>query len=216
MSEELPVSADAQMIASIQADAESQAKRLLDEARSAADAEQRRTDEEAEAVRTEIVRRASEKARRGLARAQAVATAEARRIVLRARESAVQSVLERVRGELDAMRANEPVYRESLLALAKEALRGVASPDARLALAEADRPLTDAAFLDELRSDVGQWSGAKPQITLVFDLPAGSGGCIAQSPNGRIIFDNTLTQRFVRAQRSLRTAILREAGLNHE
>jgi len=210
MSGDTSIGADTQMVNSILADAEAQVAKILAEAKVTADAELSKADEEANAVRADLLNRATEKAKRLCSREQALATVEARRSDLRAREAAVQKVFELTLAELAVLHASPQAYRESLMFLASEALRGISEPHVRLSFADADRAVVDPPFLEALQAEMLKRLSSTPKIEVSFDLPDPRGGCIAKSPSGHVTFDNTYTQRFERAKRSLRTAILKE------
>lgn len=203
------------IIQNIQAEAKDRAQRILDAARAAADAETTKARQEGDALYQDLIARAQEKAARTQARELATAHIEAKRILLRAREESVNYVVERLTEALNAIRKDPVRYRESLLRLAVEAILGIGGTEVHLAFGPGDRALADSGFAAELNARLHPQPGASLAVEFqVADQDFG-GGCIAQSPDGRIVFDNSFPARRQRSSRALRAAIVKETVADH-
>ena len=55
----------------------------------------------------------------------------------------------------------------------------------------------------------------RARVTLQLDARDWGGGCIAQSPDGRVVYDNTYRTRMQRKRRELRAMIVRDVMDSH-
>ena len=207
--------AEAMMVDSIRADAEAQIRQIIETANTAAQNELHLTEEAARVVREEILAKARDKAKKLREREISLANVEARRIVLMAREGSVQKVCERIRSELHAIRADAVAYRRSLAVLMKESLAAIDSPQIQLTLAEQDQKLAGALLLESSRDEKVS-STLNGRVKLKFNGAHDDGGCIAESDDGRVVFNNTYARRFEQAMRTLRANIIEEIVKRHE
>lgn len=208
--------ADREIINSILADAESQAKRAIADAELSAAEEMDRAQKAAQDIRNDILTKADDRAKKVRAREIATAKIEAKRTVLRAREEAVSDLFTQIEQQLAAIRKDPTRYAEALKNLAIEGVCGVGEPDMILRLSSSDRSLADGAFLSELRSKAGQSSGVEPKIAVESAGADLGGGCIVASTAGRVVYDNTFPRRLERMRQELRTRIVRELMKDYE
>ena len=201
--------AETLMVESIRSDAEAQVRQIIGSANAAAQEEARRIEEAARDARNEILARARDKARKLREREISLATVEARRLVLATREQSVNKVCDRVRAGLDTIRADDTVYHRSLITLLGEATDAIGNSKLRVTLSEHDRGVVEALLKESPQS-------SDDAIELAFTSEHHGGGCIAQSHDGRIVFDNTYARRLALAMRDLRASIIQEIVEHHE
>jgi vacuolar-type H+-ATPase subunit E/Vma4 len=204
------------IVQSILAEAEAQAQRIIESARKIVEAENERTRKEVEANRQEILAKADERAKKIRAREVATAHVESQRVLLKAREDAVTNVVARIEEGLRALRKDAAQYRQSLLNLACEAIGSVGGNEVRLVVSNADREFLDHEFLDAVGTALRAQLGSAPAIVPEFREDDLDGGCVALSPNGRVVYENTFPRRLERMRRRLRASIVREIRKENE
>jgi vacuolar-type H+-ATPase subunit E/Vma4 len=70
--------------------------------------------------------------------------------------------------------------------------------------------------LRAIRAAVDARSGGGVHVDVEFVCDSIDAGCVASTPDGRIVYDNTYQRRLERQRRSLRRAIQREIEQSHE
>jgi len=140
----------------------------------------------------------------------ASAQIESKRLLLKAREQAISGILEVIGQGLDRVREDPSRYRKALRKLAAEAVTALDLPEVVLRLAPEDAAIAEGGFTGEVAGDVKTVSGKDVEIKIETDAGLSSGGCIAASVDGRIIFDNTFRRRLERMRPELRSLIARE------
>lgn len=203
-------SPEEKMVEKILQEGESQAKRLLDNARRTEAAELRKAEGEAEKVRAEILHQATAKAKALRSKEVASANVQAKRVLLRAREDAISGVFATLEQKLARLRDNPEEYRRALLALAIEAVSGVGASEVRLKIDEADRTLVDQTFVEQIAKGVADRTGGEATIKIETDAAVSGGGCVAMSADGRVVLDNSFGRRLERAKPELRSVIANE------
>jgi vacuolar-type H+-ATPase subunit E/Vma4 len=200
------------MVEKILGDARSEADRAIKNAGRSVEAERRKAEAEAEKVRQEILERVQRKVDRLKAKETASAQIESKRMLLKAREQAISGILETVAQELEKVREDHSRYRKVLRKLAAEAVAAVDLPEVVLRLTPEDAALVKEGFAGEVTADVKAMVGKGIEIKVETETEEGlaSGGCIAASGDGRIIFDNTFNRRLERMRPELRSLIVRE------
>jgi vacuolar-type H+-ATPase subunit E/Vma4 len=216
MNEEAGSAPELEIIEKIFADAEAQARKTLENARSIADAENKKTEKEAQEIQAQILAEAEVRVKKLQSKEISTARIEAKRILLRAREEAVSKVFTQIEIELNKVREDPGRYRQSLRNLAAEAVVAIGEPEVVLKVNKLDEPFVNNAFVDDLRSRVLDLSGEDLKVTLEFEALDMGGGCVAASTKGRIVFDNTFRRRLERMQPQLRTLIIRELAKSDE
>ena len=198
---------EAAIIGQIIGDAEDQARRLIENAGIGVTAEEKKA--EREKARFEEDLRAGWDSRVEKIRTREVSTAriEARRLLLNARELAVARVFDEIRAGLGHLREDPGRYRESLKRLAVEAVSAVGGDEVVLRLSERDRGLADEAFTKAVMEASGR-AGDAGALKLEFHAVDSGGGCVAASPDGRVVFDNTFARRLERMRSELRSYII--------
>ncbi len=209
-------SSEEAIVEKILEDAQKQAKRILDGAERTAESQRKKADSEASKIREQTLDQAKVKAE--MLRAKEIATArlEAKRILLDAREGIIRKAFAAIERELARLRkANE--YRETLLRLALEAIAAVGGKQVKLVVSKEDEALVDEGFMTELEQRIaGGSSRAGVEIDLEVAQNLEDGGCIATSPDGRIVFDNTLKRRFERMKPTLRAMLIERLSVKDE
>jgi vacuolar-type H+-ATPase subunit E/Vma4 len=212
MSEPLNSTPEEGMVEKILADAQSEADRAIKNAGRSVEAERRKSEAEAEKARQEILERVRRKVEKLKSKETASAQIESKRLLLKAREQAISGILDRIGRELQAVREDRSRYTRALSRLATEAVAAVDLPQVVLRLAPQDAALLEESFAREVTADVKALAGKDIEIRVETGTEDGlaSGGCIAASEDGRIIFDNTFKRRLERMRPELRSMIVKE------
>jgi V/A-type H+-transporting ATPase subunit E len=201
--------AETLMVESIRADADAQIREIMDSANAAAQKETEQIEKAADGIREEILVRARDKAKKLREREISLANVEARRVVLAAREQSVNKVCDRIRAALNIIRADGAVYPHSLTVLLWEASNAIGDSKLRVTLSERDRGVVEAIL-------TGSPKFNGEDIDLAFISEHDGGGCVGQSHDGRIAFDNTYARRLALAMRELCAKIIQEMAKHHE
>lgn len=209
MTEEPAGHPEAEIIEKIMSDAELQAKKLVENAEHAVAAEEQKTQREIREVEQDVRAGWDAKVERIRTREMSTAAIESRRTMLAAREQAVEKILGEITKGLAHLREDPRRYRESLRGLAAEAVTAVGGDEVVLKFSERDGGIVDDAFLEQVRTEVNTVSGSCPQLEAVFDSGDNGGGCVAQSPDGRIVLDNTFSRRLERMVPEFRALIVK-------
>ncbi len=203
-------SAEAEIVEKILADAESQAKRILENAEHTAERERDKARREAEKIYEELVERAKVEAQKIKSRQLSTGRVEARRKLLEAREKAVASIMNRIEQGLQELRQDRERYGESLRNLALESVAAVGGSEMILVFGAVDKDLV-ADLENQIREEAKQ-AVKGCEIEFRFEERDLGGGCIGQSRDGRVIFDNTYPRRLQRKHLEFRNIIAKEIG----
>lgn len=198
------------MVEKILGDARAEAERATKSAERSIEAERRKAESEAEKARQEILDRIRKKAEALRAKEIATAKIESKRVLLKAREQAIGRVLDKIAEALSQVRADRGEYAKSLQKLATEAVSALDLPKVKVRISPEDAALADSGFVKDVTADVKAATGKDVEIEVEEDEGLKSGGCIAASEDGRIIFDNTFSRRLERLKPELRSLIARE------
>jgi len=210
MSEPLDLAPEEGMVDKILGDARSEAERALKNAERSVASERRKAETQAEKARQEILERVRRKVETLKSKEIATAQIESKRLLLKAREQAISGVLEVIEQGLAKLREDPSRYGKALRELAVEAVTAVDLPQVVLRIATEDAAIAGGGFVGEVAVDVKTMSGKDIEIKIETDAGLSSGGCIAASGDGRIIFDNTFRRRLERMRPELRSLIVRE------
>jgi vacuolar-type H+-ATPase subunit E/Vma4 len=157
-----------------------------------------------------ILREAREKAdsqARAL-RNQALASArmESKRILLKLREEVLRRVLGRARDKLAAA-VKQSGYRQVLLGWIVEAAIGLNAPEATASVSAPERALLDEALLHEAEDEIKQLTGRNVSLKAAEGDPLVGQGVVLASTDGRVIFNNQVSTRFLRYQSEIRQIV---------
>jgi vacuolar-type H+-ATPase subunit E/Vma4 len=192
---------------------------ILADARRTSEAIIHRAQQEAEALLAEAATEAAKAKQERLeaARAEAVrrrelilATVpiEAGRLRSARVEALLESVHEEVRRRLMAHEGFD--YRETIIALAAEAMKHMPGSAFVVKLSMADC----AALGNELSEEIAQRVGRSPlSVTIAKESAAKDGVCIIQDAEGRLVWDNSLSARLDRLWPELRRQIAIQTSL---
>lgn len=216
MSDEAANQPEVEIIKSIMTEADAKARSALDSAKNTIEVEDAKARKESEEIKRDIIAKAEETARRLQTREEATASVEAQRILLMAREEAVEKVVLAIETELKELRGDSTQYRTGLMNLALEAVLAIGTAETRLYLSTADHALVGSGFLETLNSQARELSGNQLAVSVEIAQTDLGGGCIAQSLDGRVVFDNTFSKRLARMKEQLRLSIIEEISKNHE
>jgi len=161
---------------------------------------------EAEKIRRERREQAQAEAARRKELILATVAVETGRLRSARIESLLESVREEIRRQLQARNFDA---RETVLALATEAIRQMPEKNLVVKISAADR----AAAGDGLASEIVRRVGRALNLATSFDAAASDGGAVVQSADGFQIWDNRLSSRLERLWPELRRQIATRAGL---
>lgn len=197
------------------ADAREQAEKIIRNAGVGAAAEKKKTEREIEKIEQDARSGWEARIEKIRTREVSIARIESRRILLNAREEAVSKVFAEIEEGLGRLRADRDRYRASLSDLAVEAVTAVGGHGVFLKFSEADRGLVDDALLGEVRSRFRSVAGGTA-FEVEFEEGDNGGGCVAASPDGRIVLDNTLGRRLEMMRSEFRALIVEELARSNE
>ena len=215
MTEENNLDPEGAIVERILGDADAEAARLIANAGRAAEAEGLKTQREIEKIEADIRTGWDAKVEKIRMREVSTARIESRRILLNAREEAVSRMFGEIEEGLGHLRENPGRYRESLCRLAAEAAAAIGGEEVVLRFGERDGGLVDDAFVDEVKARL-EGAAAGPRFRVEFESGDNGGGCVATSPDGRIVFDNTYGRRLERLRPELRATIVSELEKSNE
>ena len=188
------------------------ADEILDDARRKADRASKKAERRAKRILRDAQKKADQatavalaaaEGRAGRQAASILATIEQdiRRDLLDQREAAIATILDAAMQRVASREGTD--YPAALTTLAAEAVGAMATDAVVLHLAEADRAIATAEWLDALRQRVG-----RPVAIEVADEAAPiQGGLIVRSADGRLLYDNSFAARLVRLRPALRRQI---------
>jgi vacuolar-type H+-ATPase subunit E/Vma4 len=192
----------------ILADARRESEQIVRRAREEADAMLAKATAEADNARFEHLEKARTEVARRIELILATVPVEAGRL----RSASVEALLQSVRAEVHRrLLARDGFdYRETILALAAEAVSRIAGDAFVVKLAAADR----AALGDGLAGEIARRVGRSPSsITLADEPVIAADGVIVQDAEGRQMWDNRLAVRLERLWPELRRQIAVQIGL---
>ena len=182
-------------------DVRGDADRLLTEAREKAEEIRRRARERAAAERARILEQANAEAGRVREQSSASAHLRARTLQLDQREQLLNSVFEAAKQRL-AVAQKSSDYEATARLLLREAVVQLGANPVRVRADEGTRKHLTASVLAAAEKDL------KLKIEMGEPL-SGVSGVIAETPDGRRQFDNTLESRLARMRPALRAAVHR-------
>lgn len=186
----------------VMAEAQSQAQKILDEARAQAAKVRRQAESEAEEQRRGILQDARAKAAAWRADAQATARVEAQKLKLRRREKLLEQVFAQAGEQLPGLPARAD-YSELIFSLVREAVQGL--PGAATLLVRADAATEHLFSIAKLES-LGRALGVELRAGEPLDSRV---GVLVTTEDGRRIYDNTLAARLERLRALLRASVYR-------
>ncbi|HOF38648.1 MAG TPA: V-type ATP synthase subunit E [Candidatus Hydrogenedentes bacterium] len=215
MSDEALESGGLQIVESILADADAQASRIIESAESAAADARKQAQMEGERGRDEVLEATRERCAKLRTQELATARIEARRLLVAARESVAERVLAQIEKKLEAVRRSPEMCAKSLRNLAAEAAAAIALPEVVVRIYKDDAAFLSDAFPGEVAADPRAAAAGVSRVILQLDSHDSGGGCIAQSTDGRIVYDNTYKTRMQRKRRELRAMIVEDVINSH-
>ncbi|MGI6460235.1 MAG: V-type ATP synthase subunit E [Candidatus Hydrogenedentales bacterium] len=204
-----------QIVESILADADAQASRIIESAESAAAEAREQARIDSERRRDELLKATRERCVKLRTQELATARIEARRLLVAARESVAERVLARIENELEAVRRSPEKCAQSLQNLAAEAAAAIALPEVIVRIYKEDAAFLNDTFPGAVASDPRAAAAGVSRVILQLDSQDSGGGCIAQSTDGRIVYDNTYRTRMQRKRRELRAMIAEDVKNSH-
>lgn len=180
-------------------DVQAEADKILDEAKTKAEAVRRRAEEQAKAERAQILDDATREADR--LRSQVVATTQlkARTQILEHRETVLNNVFNAAREQLTTIQQWSN-YKEIVVSLLREALAQLKGTDVLVRADKATLKLLDEETLKEVAQEFNI------KIKAGKALEHGT-GVIVETADGHLNYDNTLETRLNRMQNSARSAV---------
>jgi len=215
MSEDALEAGGLQIIESILSEADTRASRILESAENAANAVRDNARKDGERARDEVSAKTRERCERTRTQELATARIEAKRLLLAARENVAEHVLKQVKAKLEAIRSSPDAYAQSLWNLAAEAVAAIGLPEVVLRISKTDAGFLGDSFAGLLAADSRVSAAGVSKVGLQLEEYDLGGGCTAQSPDGRVVYDNTYRTRMQRKRRELRAMIVRDAMTGH-
>jgi vacuolar-type H+-ATPase subunit E/Vma4 len=194
------------LLSGIAQDAETEARRIVEEARQAASERKAAAESQIAGILEEARRKAagqSENLRRQVASS---AKMEAKRIGLKERERAIQLVLEQARDRLEHL-LDSPEYREVLIGWIMEAAIGLGLPEAKVNASVRELAQIDEALLAEAERRVLELTGRKVHLAKSDGQPLLAQGVVLVGLDGRLQFNNQVATRLLRLQTKIRKII---------
>ena len=130
---------------------------------------------------------------------------ELRKMELHGREARIESVMRRVRKEIDSLRSTRE-YPEFLTRLIVDGALKLGEREMEIAVAAPDREIFTDAFMQLLSKELSRAGIAKPSVTL-SPQPITGTGVIVRGRSGRVEVNNTLEGRIARMGRELRMSV---------
>jgi len=197
------------LVSGIAEDAEAEAKRLFDEARTMSERRRRSAENQATDTLGSAEKKASEQAEAILTQCRSAGAMEARRHSLRIREEVLERVIAGTRKRLAAM-IDEPGYREVLLGWIVEAGIGLNEPKAAVNASLRERVLLDDALLQEAAGKIRELIGYDVMLEPDTGPPLVGQGIKLNAAGGRVAFSNDVTTRLLRYQSEIRKLVYEE------
>jgi V/A-type H+-transporting ATPase subunit E len=197
------------LISGIEADANTEVKRILAEARKQADEKGKYSAQKVQSILAEAREKAQEQAQKIKRRIIADAELEVKRRFLRLRDTIMHDIIEKAKARLNAI-IHEENYRDVLVSWITEAAIGLDVESAEINASQKELLLIDDKLLFEVSEKVKKQTSR--QITLVLSnaSPLESQGVVLTSSDGRIAFNNQVETRLLRKQREIGTMIYNE------
>lgn len=174
---------------------------LMSRAQARAESIRQRAQEAADREQGAILAHANQEKRRLRGQTAATAQLKARSLELEHREQLLEKVFRTVAERLSTVPQRKD-YDQIVVQLAREALSHLRAESAVLVADVDARRAFSKAVLDEISKAAGA------QLTIGEPLESGA-GMIAQTPDGRLHFDNTFQTRLARLQGAIRSAAYR-------
>jgi vacuolar-type H+-ATPase subunit E/Vma4 len=180
-------------------EAHSDAEKILADARDKSEAIRQQAQQQADAGRAEILERATREAERIHSEVLSTAQLKARTLQLGQREKLLDEVFEAAQQQLAAIQKSSD-YEKTARMLLTDALAHLRVEQAVIRADPATRKFYTTDMLDEISKEMGA------KISLGQPLEGGI-GLIAETPDGRRQYDNTLETRLARSREALRLPV---------
>lgn len=180
-------------------DARAQTEKILADARAKAETVRQNYREQAAAERAKILERAAQDSERTQREGVATAQLRARTQQLADREKLLDKVFQTATQQLAEVQKGQE-YAQIARQLLHEALAYLGSPTAKVRM----DAITRQHLTDQVLADISK--ERKVEVSIGEPLENGM-GVIAESPDGRLRYENTLETRLSRMQNSLRTPV---------
>jgi vacuolar-type H+-ATPase subunit E/Vma4 len=194
------------LLSGIAQDAETETRRIAEEARQAASERKAAAESQIAGIMEEARRKAAEQSESLRRQIASSAKMEAKRIGLKERERAIQLVLEQARGRLERL-LDFPEYREVLIGWIVEAAIGLGLPEAQVNASVREMQLIDEGILTEAETRVLELTGRKVHLLKANGQPLLAQGVVLVGRDGRLQFNNQVTTRLLRLQTKIRKII---------
>jgi vacuolar-type H+-ATPase subunit E/Vma4 len=184
---------------SVLSDARAESQQILADAHQKAETIRQEAHQRAEAERKQILDQASQEVERMRSQLLSTTQLNARTIQLSGREELLDSVFEKAHKQLNSIQKWTD-YHQVARTLTRDALIRLRAESARLRVDNTTRAALTEAALNEL--------GKELNVNIQMGEPLEQGvGVIAETPDGRRQYDNTLETRLSRVQNALRSQV---------
>jgi V/A-type H+-transporting ATPase subunit E len=200
-----------ELIAQIREDAQKEADRIIEEARTAADSKIRSAEGRAERLKKDAEERAAAKAEEINKGIDSSVKIRKKRLRLKKNEEIVRSVFARVRQAMKA-EADKPEYRATLKGWLLEAALGLDQPEIIVTVSEAEQTHCDRKLLQEVEEEYKERTGKNIQIH-VSEENAEEQGAASRTPDGRLEYRTQVSTLIARGEGGFRRMIYKAFGI---
>jgi vacuolar-type H+-ATPase subunit E/Vma4 len=185
------------LIAGIEADARSEAEKIIEGARKAAEERLSAAGKRVEVILGEAEKKAEEQAEEAAKRTETAAAVENRRMSLRMRERIIRKAEDEARRRLASM-IGEPEYTDILKGWIVEAAIGLNDSQPSISASKNEITLLSQPLLREVEKDVGDLTGRKIKLKVSKGPPLLDQGIVLTAADGKAVLNNQVTQRITR------------------
>jgi vacuolar-type H+-ATPase subunit E/Vma4 len=194
------------LLLSLEADARSDAEKVLAEARKATDDRRAYVEKQAASILAEARAKADAQAAAIRTSILSSVNIEIRRNSMKMQEDVIREVLRRVESEM-AGRLPAPAYRDILVAWIAEAALGLGAPKALVNASAPEKRLLDRQILALASKRASSLAGQSTEIVLDDASPLASQGVLVTAGDGRTAYNNQVKTRIMRKKTEIRNLI---------
>lgn len=192
----------AALIDGIQADAQAQSEKILEQARVQADEKRKYAEKKIESILKDAQAKGQEQAEVIKRKALSQVELEIKRRSLRFRETLIRDIMDQVKLKLSTLVADR-AYPEVLTDWIAEAAQGLGAEAARVNASLKERPLITDALLSRAAKKVNTRTGKTVHLSLSDEPPLEDQGILLTALDGRVAFNNQVKTRMLRRQQAI-------------
>ncbi len=197
----------AALISGIKGDAQSEAAKIVQEAKTQVAEKRKYAQKRNETILQEARDKAQQQAEALMKKANSEADMEIKRRSLALQREMLSEIMGRVESKLATV-IGQPEYRDTLLDWVTEAALGLGVEQAEVNASQAERSLLDEAFLQEAVARIKAAGGGDVTLTLSSAQPLNGQGVSLTAADGRTAYNNQVKTRMSRLQRDIQRMIV--------